>query len=783
MDKKFQIKEFDVTAIQSEWHPTKNGELAFTDLPSGSGRLVWWLGKCGHEWESKMFLRAARGAGCPYCNNRALLQGFNDIASVHPEWVSEWSPSNALPCNQVLSGGKPEYAWLCEKGHEFNSSVGHKERGRGCPVCLNVKVLEGYNDLATVSPELAAEWHPTKNGELTPTNTVAGGATKRWWLGSCGHEWDTTVTKRLKDGSGCPVCAGLKVVPGFNDLASKEPLIAAEWHSTKNGELIPETVMFRSTAIAWWQCAEGHEWETRISNRTLQNNGCNECKKKARSVSLKEDNLLLRSPSLAAQWHPTKNHYLTPENVTIGSKKSVWWKGECGHEWEAQVYARTAGNGCPVCHGLKILEGHNDLASTHPELVLEWHPTKNSNITPEKVTSGSHKKVWWLGSCDHEWESSIAHRTSGRSCPVCHGRKVVAGVNDLLTINPELAAQWHPTKNGEITPDQITGKGGRAKAWWQCEKGHEWQARVKGRTTGRGCPQCWATSYISKAEQSLFEYIRSLDADIEIIQSDKKVLKGKELDIYVPSKNIAIEFNGLFWHSENAGKDKHYHYDKWKACKDKGIQLIQIWEDEWNRNEEQIKRMIAHKLGLSSQRKVFARKTAVQEVSKDAAEAFLNSHHVQGYASGSYYLGLYEKGEEELLALLVLKNEAGTDRKTLNIIRYATAANVVGGFTKLLKFAEKSHGPEAFITFADHSVSDGGLYENNGFVVDKELAPDYMYIVNGERKHKFGYRLKRFQTNPELEWAEGLSERELAELNGLERIWDAGKTRYLYKVG
>jgi len=126
---------------------------------------------------------------------------------------------------------------------------------------------------------------------------------------------------------------------------------------------------------------------------------------------------------------------------------------------------------------------------------------------------------------------------------------------------------------------------------------------------------------------------------------------------------------------------------------------------------------------------------------------------------------------------LVLRKESGED-DVLNIIRYATAANVVGGFTKLLKHAEKVYSPESFITFADHCVSDGGLYESNGFVADKILSPDYMYVVKGERKHKFGYRLKRFQNDPELLWEPNLTERELAALNGLERIWDAGKTRY-----
>ena len=266
-----------------------------------------------------------------------------------------------------------------------------------------------------------------------------------------------------------------------------------------------------------------------------------------------------------------------------------------------------------------------------------------------------------------------------------------------------------------------------------------------------------------------------------VFSSERSILDSLELDIYIPSKNIAIEYNGIYWHSE-LYRDSKYHYNKWKACKDKGIQLIQIWEDEWNRNPEQIKRMLAHKLGASNERKVFARKTTIVELTKAEVEPFLNENHVQGYASGSYYLGLQDKETDELVSVLILKNEAKTDGKMLNIIRYATSANVIGGFTKLLSYATKTYQPDSYITFSDNCVSDGGLYENHGFIADKHLPPDYMYVVGNVRRHKFGYRLKRFKDDPALLWEEGLTERELADLNGLKRIWDAGKTRWVLQI-
>ena len=122
------------------------------------------------------------------------------------------------------------------------------------------------------------------------------------------------------------------------------------------------------------------------------------------------------------------------------------------------------------------------------------------------------------------------------------------------------------------------------------------------------------------------------------------------------------------------------------------------------------------------------------------------------------------------------------NKNSYNIVRYATSVPVVGGFSKLLSTATKIYNPSAFITFSDNCVSDGGLYKKLGFTAEKQLPPDYMYVVNGKRKHKFGYRLKKFRNNPALKFEEGLTERELAELNGLNRIWDAGKIKWVKTI-
>ena len=134
-------------------------------------------------------------------------------------------------------------------------------------------------------------------------------------------------------------------------------------------------------------------------------------------------------PELIAEWSE-KNLPLTPDSITFGSNKKVWWKGACGHEWETSVKARSNGEKCPICSGARIVAGINDLATLEPLLVKQWSE-KNLTLTPDDITFGSNKKVWWRGACGHVWQTSVKARSNGEKCPICSGARVIAGINDL----------------------------------------------------------------------------------------------------------------------------------------------------------------------------------------------------------------------------------------------------------------------------------------------------------------------------------------------------------------
>ena len=207
------------------------------------------------------------------------------------------------------------------------------------------------------------------------------------------------------------------------------------------------------------------------------------------------DSLSHRRPDLAEQWHPTLNGTLKPYQVHARSNKKVWWQCADGHEWEAVVgnRARSLVAGCPVDRSRIVIAGLNDLASRRPDLAEQWHPTLNGDLLPSQIAAGSNRKVWWKCSDGHEWSATPnGRRRTG--CPFTAGVRVQAGFNDLATLDPATAAEWHPKRNGRWFPTEVSVSS-KKRAWWQCPEGHEWQTTIVCRTGGAGCPQCARTGF------------------------------------------------------------------------------------------------------------------------------------------------------------------------------------------------------------------------------------------------------------------------------------------------
>ena len=769
--------------LAAQWHPDKNGDLSPSMVTAHSKKKAWWLGKCGHEWNAEIYSRTV-GRGCPYCANKKLLRGFNDLLTLYPQIASEWSVEKNSPLtpSDVVPGTHQKVWWFCKKcGFEWIAEIRMRVRGTDCPECAKSKMGDTFRSnmidsgaitLQNAFPELSMEWDYEKNKPYTPGDFTISSSKSVWWkCAKCGNSWNTSISNRTCQQSGCPVCTHNQILTGYNDLATLNPDLAKEWHPSKNLPLTPQTVGARSGQNIWWICKFGHEYQCRISDR-IRGVGCSKCSKRFHTSlnekavlfylsrynirvqgsyhakwlgrteidiflpdknigieydgqryhqdidrDLKKDRLCkennvcliriresqcpilkrdaptiilanlsnaalsqairelfnylefydadididrdLRNiiafyrdtatkgnlqevyPQLADEFLSEKNSSLLPINIPAShSKEKYYWKcSVCGYEWKTSLNARLAGSRCPNCVGITIqrvkviqyyLEKSNiriqtpfhicwlgnaridiflpdkgigieydkqrhhknkeydlrkdrlcqqnkvillrirepncpiieredptfllsDLSNTefsralhdvfkylqieksdidverdlqsisafyrrrittselyedYPLLIKEFQVERNGNLIPENIpaTYSKEKYYWKCSTCGYEWQAALGERINGTGCPACAGKVIVAGRNDLATTNPELVKEWHPTRNGDVTPRQVS-KGSDYRAWWKCSVcGYEWQVRIKNRVHGSGCNRCAANKRSASLRKKVYQY-------------------------------------------------------------------------------------------------------------------------------------------------------------------------------------------------------------------------------------------------------------------------------------
>ena len=265
--------------ITAQWDEQKNGDMQPENYLPHSHISVWWICEHGHSWRA-MIRSRVEGTGCPVCGNKTIFPGLNDLATVKPLLAKEWHPTKngALTPSQVSYGVNRKVWWKCDQGHEWKATVSSRSNGCRCPYCSGKLIVPGENDLATTVPSIAEQWNYDQNGSLLPTQVSAYSNKRVWWRCELGHEWQSIISTRTSANSSCPYCTGRKVLPGFNDLATKEPLVAKQWHPTRNGTLEPSMVTVGSNKRVWWQCSDGHEWKAVIYSRTGADKcGCPVC--------------------------------------------------------------------------------------------------------------------------------------------------------------------------------------------------------------------------------------------------------------------------------------------------------------------------------------------------------------------------------------------------------------------------------------------------------------------------------------------------------------------------
>lgn len=491
--------------LARQWHPTRNGDLTPAEIRPGSDQKVWWLGSCSHEWQATVANRSRLGRGCPTCARRPHV--LPKLHETHPGLAREWHPilNTRLELKSVTASTPSQAWWIrdCTTGgrsHVWRASIAKRvESPDRCAICEGTQVQTGVNDLATTFPALLRDWDFSKNSRVDPTSVLANSTkSASWRCQTCRFTWIAQIRARSSFASPCPACAGRATHPGFNDLATTDPHLIPDWDSKRNGALDPTQVRRGSIQKVHWSCRTcSHRWQAQIRQR-VNGSGCPNCARQVIAASRarpRDGNSLADVfPKLAAEWHPERNGTTSPKDVKPKSSAKRWWKCvTCDSTFEATPASRARGGGCPSCAIQSSAEKRakprpgRSLAELEPDRAQLLHPTRNGDLSARQVAARSHRLVWWLGSCGHEWENPVSRRGG---CPFCAGVRVLEGFNDLETVAPQIAAEWHPTKNATQRPSEVHA-GSESKVWWLGLCGHEWQARVSPRVRLEvGCPFC-----------------------------------------------------------------------------------------------------------------------------------------------------------------------------------------------------------------------------------------------------------------------------------------------------
>jgi len=432
-----------------------------------------------------------------------------------------------------------------------------------------------------------------------------------------------------------------------------------------------------------------------------------------------------------------------------------------GEFWQRPL-SHIQGQGCPKCSGNMKKD-----KALFVEAAEKIH--KNKYDYSKVSYTNNHTKVCIICPIHGEfWQTPNKH-FKGNGCPMCSGN-IKSNTNDFIAKAKQIHGDKYEYSKVEYI-DSVT------KVCIICPSHGEFWQTPHDHLQGKGCASC--SHFLSKSEIELYEYICNFIPKDEVIRRDRSVLDGLELDIYIPKLHTAIEYNGLRWHSEEFNKDKNYHLNKLIKCNEKGIRLIQIFEDEWIERQEIVLRKIKHILGFNDGEKIYARKCEVKEIDKHLAYEFLDKNHIQGSVDSSVAFGCFY--ESKLVGVMLFTQES---KDNWNLTRFATDNSIrcIGVAGKLFKAFLTAYNPIYVKSFADRRWTlskEHNVYTELGFELAEELAPDYRYVNGQKREHKFGYRKAKLNKKygVPLEW----TEKQMTEYLGFYRIYDCGLLRYEWK--
>lgn len=525
--------------LMKEWDWEKNKNLDPSKITYGSHIKPWWkCAKCGYKWQQivcDMTRKNRKSPYCPSCTNRVLIKGKNDLATTHPHLAKEWDfeeNKNLRPDNVTFKYCK-KVSWICHNGHHYKQRIDSRTlRNNGCPYCAGIKVFKGFNDLAKTNPILAKEWHPTKNGNLTPYDVTANSTKMVWWLCPVGHEYKMTVHQRHASHTNCPICDSRKRTSFpeqavFFYLKKLYPDALSRYKIEDKSRMELDVYIPSIKFAVEYDGSSFHKTEKEHERERRKYNFCKKNKINLIRVKEKNGNHWNDVCDYAYYIEPVKrsnlyelekiiNYILDSIYSSIDDwlkqfkiNTNIWKQPQEQHlTYKTKPFKLFRHNINVDLQRDKadiqnyVFRIENSLARSRPDVAKKWNYEKNGKLTPDMFSVSSNESVWWkCPKCGHEWKISINSMTGKKrrgGCAVCSKieriqtyvmTKMKKG-GSLAENLPKIAEEWHPTKNGGLTPYDVL-PGSTRQIWWLCKTcGYEWQTSPHERRRRRGCPHC-----------------------------------------------------------------------------------------------------------------------------------------------------------------------------------------------------------------------------------------------------------------------------------------------------
>lgn len=536
--------------LAEQWHERLNDPVRPGDVDADSSYNAWWTcSTCLNVWQAPVADRTG-GAQCPACeagqsgepaltvesdrkqiahrHHFRLAQPGRSLADQEPDVAALWHPTRngEITPDMVAPRSSLKAWWICAKGHEWQRSVNAQlVRGSVCRLCkprsrrqqIVPRSPEPGKSLRDLHPEVAALWHPTKNGDTAPEHVVPGTHFVAWWTCSNGHEWQRRVDGQVANNS-CPLCERGDTSGSLADLY---PDVAAMWFSKLNRGASPTTVRPTSTYKAHWRCPACHHAWVRTVVDQVRVGRCEQCRYGTARVfhRPKQGNSLAdRDHSVAALWDTVGNGGVGADSVSIMSGLSAWWKCPDGHMWERSVKDQCVLGVCPECDPgrLELVEEAKragvtappvgkSLAETDPDVAAWWCDDLNGALKATMVNARLSRSVWWECPRGHRWSASVLRQArNGCACQECYSELTREA---SVAVQAPSAAQWWDAGLNAVRGMDVESVPASSKrtAWWRCERGHLFDAPVSDMVARRVCPVCTGGGSLDVARPDIAE--------------------------------------------------------------------------------------------------------------------------------------------------------------------------------------------------------------------------------------------------------------------------------------